>query len=485
MLKVRRACSDCSQVASSSQPPAKKASKPATTAATRRPQCTHVSMSRTYGSQTCQLCGKIPSIGWVYACKQDHELGHVGGMTDPDTFPVVPNESSYFDVQAQLAESLGMGASVTQGIRNGDYSFEQVDKLIEQKKHLLAMIHRAESGSADSTPQLRVGATVPSRFGESIIATAGTTAAYSSLPMTPAGTPSNSPAVSTANTPDKVITKGKQQTCNFQVCHGCRPFFQDRLYLSFENMRSGRMSAVTEEEITRLRFLDPAVVRTLGLRKQQPPSPHMAQSPESADIAMQQADGYEDDTSDWTPTSATNSEADLEQLEMADRYPCPGAGVCPLWSQFSGCAYDGDFDDGFRALNHGFGPEPDLSRITPENSLSRLRRVRGSVSDTPGGTSSSASSISLPTPSTVPLAPPTPLTESFDEAFTRRLAKSNKAASMLDILPSEKRQPSRRGLGIRSKNSTSSFGSEVEVEGGVALTEEAVGTGSPDIATDD
>ena len=159
--------------------------------------------------------------------------------------------------------------------------------------------------------------------------------------------------------------------------------------------------------------------------------------------------------------------------------------MCPLFTPDSGCAYDTGFDDGFRLLNHGFGPDPDLSRITPENSLSKLQQLRGSLHDTPGGASSTASSISLPTPSTAPLVPLTPVSVPFDEELSRRLGKSGKAVSMLDFLPSDRRRASTRlGLGLHGNDSSSSFGSAVEVEGGVALTEEAVETGSPDILTD-
>lgn len=424
----------------------------------------------------------MPGIGWLYSCEQDRQLEQASYASN-DSFPAVPNESNYFDVQACLAESLGMSSSVVHGIRNRDYSFEQVDKLIEQKKHLLATIHRMESGSADSTPQLRLHASRPSRFSENVIASVGTSAGPQVLPMTAAD---DTLPTSMGDTSVRKGSKARKPTCNFQVCHTCRPFFEDRLYMSFEKVLSGRMPAITEEEIMRLPLMDVAVVRTIGLRNQYPSMSPKGHSQESIDIAMRQTDGYEeDDTSDWTPTSATISESDSDRLEIADPYPCPGAGVCPLFSRYAGCAYDSDFNDGLRALNHGFGPEPDLSRVTPENSTTRLRHVRGGLSDTPGGTSSGASSVSLPTPTTAPLTPLTPTNVSFDELLGMRLGKSGKAASMLDVLPSEKRRSGRLGLGIRGKASNSSFGSEVEVEGGVALTEEAVETGTPDIITDE
>lgn len=38
-------------------------------AATRRPQCTHTTMNRLHGEHTCNFCGKVPSLGWVYSCE--------------------------------------------------------------------------------------------------------------------------------------------------------------------------------------------------------------------------------------------------------------------------------------------------------------------------------------------------------------------------------------------------------------------------------
>ena len=123
--------------------------------------------------------------------------------------------------------------------------------------------------------------------------------------------------------------------------------------------------------------------------------------------------------------------------------------------------------------------------MTPENSESRLRRVHGSVSGTPGGSVSTASSVSLPTPSAVPLTPITPTDECFEDALMMRMKKKpGKAATIsgpfLDAKPRK-----RLGFGLRGRESHSSLGSEVEVEGGVALTEEAVRAGIPDILTDD
>ena len=63
-------------------------------------------------------------------------------------------------------------------------------------------------------------------------------------------------------------------------------------------------------------------------------------------------------------------------------------------------------------------------------------------------------------------------------------SKPGKAATVCGVLsPSMSFDHARLSVGsdMSGKDSHSSFGSEVEVEGGVALTEEAVETGLPDI----
>ena len=430
-------------------------------------------MNRKYGVHHRLSCGKVPSIGWLYVCQQDRELELLSGIGDFDFFPTVPNESDYFDVQSRLAESLSMGSTVVSSIRNAEYSFEQVDTLIGQRQHLLASIREAESTSADSTPTIRINTGKSVASSESIIASVGTSASSIHPPLK-----LYIPYSSGIETPVHKIGRGKKHACSFQVCHPCRPFFKDRIYASFESVLSGQTPAVTEGEMLRLPMLNPSIVRNLGLRPTQQRLLTHFDSQGSVDIATQQAGGHEEDLSDWTATSATTSEADSEYSQV---YPCPGPGKCEVWSAYTGCAYDRDgFDDGLRALNHGFGPEPNLLRMTPENSLSQMRRKMSDDMETPGRCSSTTSSTSLPTPTTIPFAPLTPTDLYFDDALSMRFGSACKAATVCGGTANKQR----RGR-LAYKNSSSSLGSEVDVEGGVAFTEEAVGTGTPDIITYD
>ncbi|KAK3680149.1 hypothetical protein LTR78_000526 [Recurvomyces mirabilis] len=448
--------------------------------AVRRPQCTHTIVTRVYDERICFMCGKVPQIGWLYICRQDCELSQ--DAADPDEHPRVSNESGYFEVQASLAESLSIGAGVIEGMRCGDYTIDQIDKLIEQRRHVLAVIRQEENPTAADAPEMQIQRTKSTRKCtlEDVIASVGSSMAPSPPPLSDLRLNTEPTKADASNATRDATHKIKRQPCNFQVCHTCRPFFKDRLYQSFEQALSGREPPVTEDNWQQLPVFNVAIVRNLGLRttNSSPPSPHIANTPAS------QHDGKDEETSDWTPTSVTISETDSESLDEATAYPCPGAGVCPLYSRYAGCAYEHSFDDGLRALNHGFGPEPDLTRMTPENSETRLGRIRGGVSDTPGGSVSTASSVSLPTPNAVPLTPITPTDECFEDALMMRMKKKpGKAATISG--PFLNAKPRKRlGFSLRGRDSHSSLGSEVEVEGGVALTEEAVRAGIPDILAD-
>ena len=472
-------------------------------------------MIRLYGEHTCYSCGKVPSLGWVYSCKstssdqldrtrltlldnvgqQDRLLQHQHLVPDSEALPVVPDTGDYFEAQAKVAESIGMSASVVKQMRAGEYSFDQIETLLQQRRHVLDVIRKAEDRSAQNPPlpppSLAVKPQVPA---ENIIATAGTTTApavqhigASSLPMTPAGTPANTPAESTTSTPTKKQRSPKKLTCNFQVCHACRPFFQDRLPMGFDSVLNNEVPALSQDEVKTLPVRDAKVVRNLGLRH--PPQPLLQdeRTKDGIHIAIPQSDGYGDDntTEDWTPADTTSSEAESDLLEdVDDPYPCPGSGVCPLWSPLDGCAYDNGFDDGQRAAAHGFVLDQEIEQATPGRSYNHLRRVQGSVSGTPGGTSSTGSSISLPEPKTELLTPTTPMEPSFSLALESGLGKTGKAATVCGVMSDDTKH--NYGFGkprIPGKDSSSSLGSEIEVEGGVALTEEAVESGMPDIAT--
>lgn len=82
-----------------------------------------MAMSRVFGDLTCNMCGKLPDLGWLYQCHQDSQPDCP--LPNINSAPVVPDESDYFDAKARVAEHLHMSSSVVKGIRAGEYDIEQ------------------------------------------------------------------------------------------------------------------------------------------------------------------------------------------------------------------------------------------------------------------------------------------------------------------------------------------------------------------------
>ncbi|KAK6441700.1 hypothetical protein LTR95_002062 [Oleoguttula sp. CCFEE 5521] len=433
---------------------------PATPQQTRRVgQCTHITMIRQHGTSACNMCGRRPSVGWLYACRQDWMLAHQSISSHDLELPQPPIESDDLDHLTEIAIAVGMSHSVVAQMRSKSYTVSEAKKIIADKVHMLNVIKAEECTTAQHSPS----GSPSSKTGDassSIIASLGTTVS----PSTSVEAVSAATSTTTA--------------CNYMVCHTCRPFLHDRVPVTIAAILNGTEPAISSTEMQYLRMVEPAVVSKLGTR----PAPvrrlrQFGLGLTSTDINSQQEDGADENStpSDWTSSeisSGVYEDDDNEEFVDVDPFPCPGPGFCPMASYADGCAYDGDFDDGQRAINHAI--------VTGDTTAGAenitLPIVRATVY---AAASSTGSSVSLPTPTTMPLTPVTPSDESFEVVLNDRIngkpVKVGKAATICGRLDSG------AGGNMSSRSSSSSLGSEVPVADGVALTEEAVETHIPDI----
>lgn len=449
------------------------------------PACTHTVMTRLYGAHTCHNCGRIPSIGWLYACRQDlvQPTYDLSTSDSADALPAVADDNSYFEAQAKIAASIGMSASVTKQMTAGAYTYDQIETLLAQRRLVIDTIKRTKHlSSASSSPipvqHLTQGASAPKPRASRNIPPAGQELNAASAPMNPTGkavdAPSDSPEARSES--ETVVTFGAQsprkrnrktEMCSYQVCHNCRPFFQDRLPLNMEPALNGADEGLAKLDISALPVLDATVVGNLGLRRHHLLEP-LRRSEESMDITMHQRDGSgydsfgQDTSSDWTPTTTTSSEADSDLSEKFDLSTCPGAVICPMWSATNGCAYDNGSEAGDRDINHGYiGRHHQVAHgLGISQPGGQATRATPDVISTRDMTPLKGSSISLPN------LPTTPVTD--------ETASTSCSCSLPD-----------RSSPRSNKSSNSSKGSEVEVAGGLALTEEAVKTGTPDITSEE
>jgi hypothetical protein len=111
----------------------------------RTPNCTHVEMDRVYGrDKQCLNCGRFPSIGFLYECRQDCEAESLCDLLSTENEdPIEPAKS---DLRLQL-ERAGLSESVILTAEKGHYTEAQLEKLKAQKKDLRQIISDSLQGS--------------------------------------------------------------------------------------------------------------------------------------------------------------------------------------------------------------------------------------------------------------------------------------------------------------------------------------------------
>lgn len=477
-------------------------------------------MDRIYGDHTCHLCGRVPELGFVYVCRQDAQVPafraskHVEYDVDqPDEL----DETNLHQTVAEIAIDLGMNDSIVKQILDKVYTVDEMAKLISQRERVVRLLKSAERHHQRKNASRQINPSQTGATSSPATAHAGYVAADRDQDTHSSGsneTPSvnkeakKAPAGKSPKSASRPSPLPKSKNiraitvmsspCNFQVCHRCRPGYRGRIYANLDSVLKEPQPALTEEDIKTLPVLDASILKNISLRRPAPiaPPPGLDSGDMLADLGFtSSASGHFGEGP--TQVSRDSSNLGRESPEGPDRFPCPGPGVCPLFTEQRGCAYDSGFDDGQRAFSHGFlrdevDPLAVLSRQsehgTPSSTPYRSRHLEDAVYDTPGGTSITASSISQPTPTTVPLSSVAQEEEDkLEDQLASLLGKPRQKAPV-----SERTNTSGLAGGmptsgldrqLRHKRDSSSTGGEVFVRGGVALTEEAVETGSPDIIT--
>lgn len=101
----------------------------------RTPNCTHLDMDRVFGRhQECDVCGRPPSIGFLYECRQDWETQSLHDALMED-LNLDEEDAVKSDVRLQL-EVLGFSESIIRAAEEGHYTDAQLEKIKAQKTEL-------------------------------------------------------------------------------------------------------------------------------------------------------------------------------------------------------------------------------------------------------------------------------------------------------------------------------------------------------------
>lgn len=424
----------------------------------RVPDCTHRVLDRVYEQdQTCFVCGRPPALAFLYQCTQDCDpetLHDCLLRADPD--PIEPAKSN---VRLRL-EQVEMSESVILAAEGGHYTTTHLDKLINLKQELQQTIsdkiQRGQCNDAGSK-LTSIAESFTSKFPPNHDGAYNSTPAKNALP----------------------------QRCFFRACHACRPYYRERVFISFEAVLAGDFAPMTRASIDRLPTKPANIMRTIGTTVPSFPS---LMTLGTVPSTVPTSSSFPYSTEAPTSTSCSSSEmtfqttqSDVDEIH-AQRHPRRR-----FYSM--GRRTSGDI-------------ARDLSRLPSFFSPEALKTAVQSIFRPGRDSSSSGSNVTLPLPRTGTardLDGP-PAVVDFDIGALRRVRRQKERNQIkngtylggFEVVDDDHSDAHSHVLALRAAShddtsddySVYSFadeGSEVEVEGGVALREEAVEMHTPDL----
>ncbi|KKY21129.1 hypothetical protein UCRPC4_g03825 [Phaeomoniella chlamydospora] len=208
--------------------------------------CTHLTVTRLYGPYvTCNLCKKTPKIGWVPS------LSGKPLSEQPETNQLSP--------------------WIKEAIKNGHYTSEQVQMLIQQKQDVRNIISLAEERCLStitgqrSSPHLQA-----STFSESTVLSTDVALSLSKVL-------SNENEAPERQTSFHAWDRVKQDypirqlplepICHARICHRCRMTFKDRAYTSLGDVLGPAPKFTAQHELDNRRLSDSNIVKGIGGRR--------------------------------------------------------------------------------------------------------------------------------------------------------------------------------------------------------------------------
>lgn len=443
-----------------------------------KPSCTHTVMDRRYGPFSCDSCGSPSPLGWVYTCSQDFPNDYPASPVDSvmDCHPS-PEKDAPRTLKDDL-QFLGFSRSIIDQAEAGLYTPAQLEVLKNQKRHVHDLIAASSTPFSLNNVFLRMDPQNPSFQSQPM-------GPRKPLPLVSRRYLTHASDVSPPTSPKQF----PQWPCTFKCCHQCRSYLQDRCFTSFEAVFVGQVRPLNLSDTMMLPVKSAYTLRHLPDASEQA---RLYSGPGTCDNSTDPSrlvfnSGLRmPDMDDMTPTTASTDSFPYTEYSHDDDEDGSNQG-----------AWEDEPTTAHHTNNQGSTFVYAKARAmasTPELSIHRpLRHVSGSIGDQSPHSLSSGSSISLPTPTTARTSP-TFLdadAEHDDAGLVLGTPKLKTAASLsynthniptVGMVCSKSRYNS-GGDRSFSRQSTESVGSEVEVEGGVALKEEAVGTQTPDLVT--
>lgn len=259
----------------------------------------------------CHLCHSRPNIGWVYVCTQDAERERELSLTLD-----APLAHKVHDTDQRGNNDLvehGVSDWILKAIKDGHYTAEQIEIITKQKEHVKETIAACHQSSLVEDTQTT--ATTSS----------GRTDTLPAIEENPAASTSPTIRITDGERTDqsKELASPSQEQllpqCRWLSCHTCRPTYRDRSWQSLNGILSGSAKVHAGGTFCSRKVTDANIVRTLGLRRSRSkPTRDKTTNVQSedddanSDPQVQSRSIYEESTDSLTPNGQALNSSSLE-----------------------------------------------------------------------------------------------------------------------------------------------------------------------------
>lgn len=397
-------------------------SRPSISTQRPRPQCTHVTMDRKRCRLRCDICDQPSWMGWLYVCSQD----------ETNKASVNINNSRKAVDELSELHDLRFSPSVISQYQAGGYTTAQMDIMKEQRRKVQNTIADTIKATLDECrPSTITRDGSKKRAALSAQHSMGVPHKRDFSPSSALAQTSKVSAIVNSIDQNSYLTNLSRASppCDFRCCHKCRPFLQERLPYSLNAvLKDDDISTPSLDDIKNTHVIDAKVASQFGLKH---------------------------------PPRIT-----LRTIDSRDAM---------------------DFD--FRPLNSSF---PSMSSIA--STLEHSSSESSLYLDESGGRDADEDAAAMRLHDLVTGKTSQHVKPAFHQPriFSRPLASNERSPSDTSSITSSGRSPTTpspaSSVRVDIANHTgdisaSDIEDEIEVKGGVALTEEAVEKHMPDIMT--
>ncbi|KAG6986527.1 hypothetical protein G7Y79_00079g100450 [Physcia stellaris] len=237
----------------------------------RRMACTHLTMKRQYGEYRCMICRRVPDIGWIYICTQDE-----AEMTNEE------EELDIWNDGAAEADSHWLEKTESGALKPHPRPVTQlsawIEKAIADGHYTPEQVVILREQKQDVNDKI---AAAMQHFRDT-----EAQAAAQSQPSVDATAHLPFPVINQVSNAqnDDILPSNPAPTarlfpyCEHRACHNCRSTFRDRTWQKFDDIFEDRTAPFIDFETDNRPLASPSIVASLGIhepkRKRQRPLLH-------------------------------------------------------------------------------------------------------------------------------------------------------------------------------------------------------------------